>query len=106
MQLPVLLLAAAAGTAAAPDWSQYVNPLIGGAGPTRDTACKFTIPSLPALILTKADGGGDIFVGGAVPFSTAKVGIDTYEANVEDATLNGGWTPDGKVTAISASLST
>lgn len=45
--------------------------------------------------------GGDIFVGGAVPFGVVKVGIDTYEANRSIATLNGGYTPNGKVTAIS-----
>ena len=48
-----------------------------------------------------AVGGGDIFVGGALPFGVAKVGIDTYEANVTISTLNGGWTPQGNVTAIS-----
>jgi putative alpha-1,2-mannosidase len=31
----------------------------------------------------------------------AKVGIDTYEDNITIATLNGGYTPKGKVTAIS-----
>jgi hypothetical protein len=67
------------------DYSQYVNPFIGAEGP---------IPGY-------AFGGGDIFVGGAVPFGSAKVGIDTYEDNITIATLNGGYTPKGKVTAVS-----
>lgn len=71
--------------AAQHDWSQYVNPLIGGEGP---------IPG-------QAYGGGDIFVGGARPFGVAKVGIDTYETNTSIATINGGWTPRGLVTGIS-----
>lgn len=67
------------------DYSQYVNPLIGSEGP----------------IAGYAFGGGDIFVGGAVPFGVVKVGIDTWEDNITIATLNGGYTPNGKVTAIS-----
>jgi hypothetical protein len=46
-------------------------------------------------------GGGDIFVGGALPFGVAKVGIDSTAANWSTAVLNGGWTPDGNVTGIS-----
>ncbi|KAE8447054.1 hypothetical protein EG329_011189 [Mollisiaceae sp. DMI_Dod_QoI] len=60
-------------------------PLIGSEGP---------IPGY-------AFGGGDIFVGGAVPFGVAKVGIDTYEDNITLSTLNGGYTPMGRVTAFS-----
>lgn len=71
--------------AAQVDYSQYVNPFIGSEGPFEGLAY----------------GGGDIFVGGAVPFGVAKVGIDTYEENVTYATINGGWTPRGLVTAIS-----
>lgn len=67
------------------DYSKYVNPFIGGEGP---------IPG-------QASGGGDIFVGGAVPFGVAKVGIDTYETNLTLSTINGGWTPQGLVTGIS-----
>ena len=67
------------------DYSQYVNPFIGAEGP---------IPGY-------AFGGGDIFVGGAVPFGVAKVGLDTYEDNITLSTLNGGYTPKGRVTAIS-----
>ncbi|WPH01986.1 Hypothetical protein R9X50_00484000 [Acrodontium crateriforme] len=67
------------------DYSKYVNPFIGAEGP---------IPGL-------AYGGGDIFVGGALPFGVAKVGIDTYETNVSFSTINGGYTPKGLVTAIS-----
>lgn len=67
------------------DYAQYVNPFIGGEGPT---------PGLAA-------GGGDIFVGGAVPFGMAKVGIDTYELNLTTQTINGGWTSQGLVTGVS-----
>ncbi|KAK4963511.1 hypothetical protein LTR10_001140 [Elasticomyces elasticus] len=75
-----------AGLAAAQvDYSQYVDPLIGSEGPFSGLAF----------------GGGDIFVGAALPFGVAKVGIDTYEDNVTFSTLNGGFTPLGRVTAIS-----
>ncbi|KAM0722627.1 hypothetical protein Q7P37_002068 [Cladosporium fusiforme] len=67
------------------DYSQYVNPLIGSSGP----------------IAGLAFGGGDIFVGAARPFGVVKVGIDTYEDNTTLNTLNGGYTPEGRVTAIS-----
>ena len=36
-----------------------------------------------------------------LPFGVVKVGIDTYEDNVSYSTLNGGYTPNGRVTAIS-----
>lgn len=71
--------------AAQVDYSQYVNPLIGSEGP------------FPGL----AFGGGDIFVGGAVPFGVAKVGIDTFEPNTTFSTINGGYTPQGLLTAVS-----
>ena len=74
-------LAAAQGQ----DYSQYVNPFIGGEG---------YIPGL-------AYGGGDIFVGGARPFGVVKAGIDTYETNISFSTINGGWTPEGLVTGVS-----
>lgn len=67
------------------DYSQYVNPFIGSEGPTPG----------------QGDGGGDIFVGAARPFGTVKFGIDTTAANWSTAVLNGGWTPDGNVTAFS-----
>ncbi|KAK5086016.1 hypothetical protein LTR70_007634 [Exophiala xenobiotica] len=67
------------------DYSQYVNPLIGSEGP------------MPG----QAFGGGDIFVGGAVPFGVVKVGIDTYETNLTLSTINGGYTPQGLVTGVS-----
>lgn len=67
------------------DYSQFVNPLIGSEGP---------IPG-------QAFGGGDIFVGGAVPFGVVKVGIDTYEQNLSLSTINGGYTPRGLVTGVS-----
>ena len=67
------------------NYSQYVNPLIGSQGPFEGLAF----------------GGGDIFVGGAVPFGVAKVGLDTYEKNVSFSTINGGYSPEGLVTAVS-----
>lgn len=36
-----------------------------------------------------------------MPFGVAKVGIDTHEGLGKYSTLNGGWTPEGNVTAIS-----
>ncbi|KAL4779572.1 glycosyl hydrolase family 92-domain-containing protein [Aspergillus varians] len=70
--------------AAQVDYSQYVNPFIGAEGPFPE----------------QGYGGGDFFVGGARPFGVAKVGIDTTTTNWSMAMLNGGWTPDGHVTAI------
>lgn len=84
----VLLLhasAAAATAAAQVDRSQFVNPFIGSEGPVAGTGF----------------GGGDIFVGGARPFGVVKVGIDSTAVDWSTAVLNGGWTPDGNVTAIS-----
>ncbi|KAH8898598.1 glycosyl hydrolase [Thozetella sp. PMI_491] len=71
------------------DYSQYVNPFMGGSGP--DTSVGF--------------GGGDIFVGGALPFGVVKLGIDTFETpnliSLDFSTINGGWTPRGLVTGVS-----
>lgn len=67
------------------NYSQYVNPFMGSEG----------------AIEGLAYGGGNIFVGAAVPFGVAKVGIDTYETNRSLATLNGGFTPNGLVTGVS-----
>ena len=36
-----------------------------------------------------------------MPFGVTKVGIDTYEKNVSFSTINGGYTPNGLVTAVS-----
>jgi putative alpha-1,2-mannosidase len=82
---PLLLPYISPSTATQIDLSQYVNPFIGSEGPEPGTAF----------------GGGDIFVGGALPFGVVKVGLDTTAANWSTATLNGGWTPDGNVTGIS-----
>ena len=49
----------ALGAAAAVDYSQYVNPFIGSEGPYEGLAF----------------GGGDIFVGAALPFGVTKVGL-------------------------------
>ena len=67
------------------DYSQYVNVFMGSEGPFSG----------------QSYGGGDIFIGGARPFGVTKVGIDTTATNWSTAVLNGGWTPDGNVTAIS-----
>ncbi|KAI1678783.1 Alpha-mannosidase [Pyrenophora tritici-repentis] len=72
-------------TAGQTNYAQYVNPFIGAEGPTPG----------------RAFGGGDIFVGGAVPYGVVKLGIDTYETNPQMAVLNGGFTPEGNVTAVS-----
>jgi putative alpha-1,2-mannosidase len=76
--LPTLALSA-------PNYASFVNPFIGASGPTPG----------------RAFGGGDIFVGGAVPYGVVKVGIDTYETNPQMAVLNGGYTPQGNVTGVS-----
>ena len=82
-----LLLVSATSVRGQTDYSQYVNPFVGSEGPMQG----------------QAYGGGDIFVGAALPFGVAKVGIDTTAVNQTLATLNGGWTPDGNVTGISMS---
>ncbi|PVH93969.1 glycoside hydrolase family 92 protein [Periconia macrospinosa] len=79
--IPILGVAAAQNV----DYSQFVNPFIGSEG------------AIPGY----AFGGGDIFVGGAVPFGMVKLGLDTYEEPLNQSALNGGWTPQGKVTGIS-----
>jgi putative alpha-1,2-mannosidase len=81
----ILLLALAGLVAGQVDYAQYVNPFIGAEGPTPG----------------RAFGGGDIFVGGAVPYGIVKMGIDTYETNPQMAVLNGGYTPEGNVTGVS-----
>jgi putative alpha-1,2-mannosidase len=87
------------------DYSQYVNPFMGGSGPLDGLAGKLFfqtyLPFQAPSNKPSSEGGGDIFVGGAVPFGVVKVGIDTYEQNVAGSTINGGWTPKGYVTAIS-----
>lgn len=80
-----LLLTLSSVVAGQVDYAQYVNPFIGAEGPTPG----------------RAFGGGDIFVGGVVPYGVAKVGIDTYEKNPQMAVLNGGYTPEGNVTGVS-----
>ncbi|KAF2679776.1 glycoside hydrolase family 92 protein [Lentithecium fluviatile CBS 122367] len=67
------------------DYAQFVNPFIGSEG------------AIPGY----AYGGGDIFIGGAVPFGMVKLGLDTYEEPLNQSALNGGWTPQGHVTGIS-----
>ena len=53
------------------------------------------------IVLTHSDGGGDVFVGGAVPFGMVKLGLDSYELPINQSAINGGYTPKGKVTGIS-----
>ncbi|KAH8722979.1 glycosyl hydrolase family 92-domain-containing protein [Phaeosphaeriaceae sp. PMI808] len=67
------------------DYAQFVNPFIGSEG------------AIPGY----AYGGGDVFVGGTVPFGMVKLGLDTYEEPINQSALNGGWTPKGYVTGIS-----
>lgn len=67
------------------DYAQFVNPFIGSEG----------------AISGYAYGGGDVFVGGTVPFGMAKLGLDTYEEPINQSALNGGYTPKGFVTGIS-----
>ncbi|CAN8095877.1 unnamed protein product [Discula destructiva] len=81
----VVILSLHGETVAQADYSQYVNPFIGGSGPTPG----------------QAYGGGDIFVGGALPFGVVKLGPDTWEPFGKDSVLNGGWTPQGNVTGFS-----
>ncbi|KAI8931791.1 hypothetical protein NX059_011428 [Plenodomus lindquistii] len=80
----VLALACQIGAHVA-DYAQFVNPFIGSEG------------AIPGY----AYGGGDVFVGGAVPFGMVKLGIDTYEEPINQSALNGGYTPKGHVTGIS-----
>lgn len=63
--------------------------------------CLYVLPHSPSLKLTSIDGGGDVFVGGAVPFGMVKLGLDTYEEPINQSALNGGWTPQGYVTGVS-----
>lgn len=84
INLLLSLLPLVASRQSIPNYAQYVNPFMGSEGPTG-----------------VSDGGGDIFVGGARPFGVVKVGIDTTAAgDLSKATLNGGWTPDGNMTAV------
>lgn len=53
------------------------------------------------MLTVSIDGGGDIFVGGALPFGVTKVGPDTWEPFGKDSVINGGWTPQGNVTGFS-----
>ncbi|KAI0015442.1 alpha-1,2-mannosidase family protein-like protein [Xylariomycetidae sp. FL0641] len=64
--------------------TQYVNPLIGTEGPDHGTA----------------KSAGNVFPGATLPFGAVKVGIDTTTLN-EPFSANGGYTPNGNVTAIS-----
>jgi putative alpha-1,2-mannosidase len=66
------------------DWTQYVNPLIGTEG------------SVPGTGLN----GGNTFPGAVVPFGAVKLGPDvtTFNDSIE---ANGGYLPDGNVTAFS-----
>ncbi|KAK8235410.1 alpha-1,2-mannosidase family protein-like protein [Phyllosticta capitalensis] len=84
----VLLLLSAVGcvgpVVAAEDWTRFVNPFIGTEGPEKGTAYN----------------AGNIFPGAAMPFGVVKAGIDTTVFNASCCNANGGYTPDGFVTAI------
>ena len=83
--LTLLLCSYAFAQKPAVDYAQFVNPFIGSEG------------AIPGY----AYGGGDVFVGAALPFGMVKLGLDTYEEPVNQSALNGGWTPKGYVTGIS-----
>ncbi|XPS73111.1 hypothetical protein M3J09_005264 [Ascochyta lentis] len=80
-----ILTAASSVAAQIVDYAEFVNPFIGSEG----------------AISGYAYGGGDVFVGGAVPFGMVKLGLDTYEEPINQSALNGGWTPQGYVTGVS-----
>ncbi|KAI2639052.1 glycoside hydrolase family 92 protein [Hypomontagnella submonticulosa] len=65
------------------DFTEYVNLFIGTEGPVSGTAYS----------------AGNVFPGASLPFGAVKVGIDTTRWNVSFS-ANGGYTPDGNVTAI------
>ncbi|KAK7514728.1 glycosyl hydrolase [Phyllosticta citriasiana] len=67
------------------DWTKFVNPFIGTEGPEKGTAFN----------------AGNVFPGAAMPFGVVKAGIDTTVFNASCCNANGGYTPDGFVTAIS-----
>ncbi|KAI1338237.1 glycoside hydrolase family 92 protein [Xylariaceae sp. FL0016] len=76
-------LTAVVRAATSTDWTRYVNPFIGTEG---------TVPGT-------AFNAGNVFPGASFPFGAVKVGIDTTRWNVSFS-ANGGYTPDGNVTAI------
>ncbi|KAL9049807.1 MAG: hypothetical protein Q9162_007015 [Coniocarpon cinnabarinum] len=80
-----IILCYASQTFGQDDLSQYVNPFLGSVGPTAG----------------QAYGGGDIFVGAALPFGVVKFGIDTHDSPANESANNGGYTPNGNVTGIS-----
>ena len=51
--------------------------------------------------IVRPDGGGDIFVGAALPFGVVKLGIDTHDLPANESANNGGYTPSGNVTGFS-----
>ena len=70
-------------TTSALNYPQYVNLFIGTQG------------SVPG----SSYNGGNVFPGASLPFGAVKVGVDTTEFN-SSTDANGGYTPDGNVTAI------
>ncbi|EKG18302.1 Glycosyl hydrolase 92 [Macrophomina phaseolina MS6] len=82
LSLLLVLLAKIANTQ--DDLAAYVDPMIGTSG---------TVPGT-------AYNAGNVFPGAAVPFGAVKCGIDTTVFN-NSFNANGGYTPDGNVTAIS-----
>ncbi|KAF2086181.1 glycoside hydrolase family 92 protein [Saccharata proteae CBS 121410] len=75
------LFATAAEIDVSEDFTRYVNAFIGTQGTAPGTSYN----------------GGNVFPGAAVPFGVVKCGIE-FNTSVD---ANGGYTPDGNVTAIS-----
>ncbi|KAI0137933.1 glycoside hydrolase family 92 protein [Hypoxylon sp. NC0597] len=70
---------------AAINYTEHVNPFIGTEGPVPGTAYS----------------AGNVFPGATLPFGSVKVGIDTTVNRFDlSFSANGGYTPDGYVTAI------
>ncbi|RDW87775.1 alpha-1,2-mannosidase family protein-like protein [Coleophoma crateriformis] len=81
--LSLLAWATLTSAASLRDFTKYVNLFIGTEGP----------------VVGSAYNSGNVFPGASLPFGAVKVGIDTTRWDTSFA-ANGGYTPDGNVTAI------
>ncbi|KAI0128676.1 alpha-1,2-mannosidase family protein-like protein [Xylariales sp. AK1849] len=81
--IPLFLVTYALAIQTTRDFTEYVNLFIGTEGPVPGTAYS----------------AGNVFPGASLPFGAVKVGIDTTRFNTSFS-ANGGYTPDGNVTAI------
>ncbi|KAK2797802.1 hypothetical protein FQN51_008258 [Onygenales sp. PD_10] len=82
------ILNPAASAASTVDLTEYVDLFIGTQG---------TVPGT-------SFNGGNVFPGAALPFGVVKVGIDTSVHDLDEertVDANGGYSPDGNITAIS-----